>query len=132
MAEEAGYYIVAVEVTTGLAGAPTLKMKLGVNAPNGNVQGSGEITQALPPPFGVTPIPHITGQIFHTGFKSDTLLVHLTGEAIAPTPPTQPIVIPLKFAASLAVSPAWEGTGVFTIGAHTVTNCKVIKVTWER
>lgn len=127
--EKLGYYLVSLQVSPpGLPGAMTLKMKLGVNAPNGHVQGSGEVTQALPPPFGTTPIPHISGQILHTGLGTDTLLVHLTGEAIIPPPPTQPITIKEKFAASLAVSAQWEGVGTFTIGSNTVTHCKVTKL----
>jgi hypothetical protein len=127
--EKLGYYIVALQVAPpGMPGSMTLKMHLGVNAPTGHVQGSGEVTQALPPPFGTTPIPHISGHILHTGFGKDTLLVHLTGEAIRPSPPNEPISIREKFAASLALSSDWEGTGSFTIGSHTVTHCKVTKI----
>src|SRR4051812_27082838 len=124
-----GFYLVMLKVAApGLIGGKTLNMTLGVNAPNGQIQGHGEVTQALPPPFGPTPIPHISGQILHTGFGKDTLLVHLTGEAIIPPPPDQPLTIREKFAASLAVSTAWEGIGTFTVGSQTISNCKVTPV----
>jgi Domain of unknown function (DUF1842) len=130
MAEEnpIGYYIVSVQVSPpGLAGAKTLKMKLGVNAPNGHVQGSGEVTQALPPPFGTTPIPHISGHLQPTPVP-ELMMVHLIGEAIVPPPPNQPITITEKFVASLVINRQWEGTGSFTVGSNTVTHCKVTKI----
>ena len=52
----------------------------------------------------------------------------MTGTAYLPHPPTQPIEIPAHFAASLAVDAAWNGTGSFTVGNHTITHAKVTKV----
>jgi Domain of unknown function (DUF1842) len=131
MAEKLGYYIVDLDVSTGLIGAPTLHLKLGVNAVTGIVQGSGEITQALPPPHGITPIPHITGVIHHTGFGKDTLLVSLQGEYLHSNPPSM-VVYTVKVTAALAVDAAWNGTGVFTDGSHIYNDCKVKNVTGER
>jgi Domain of unknown function (DUF1842) len=124
MAEKLGYYIVDLEVSTGLIGAPTLHLKLGVNAVTGIVQGTGEITQALPPPHGVTHIPQITGVIHHTGLGTDTLLVSLHGEYLHTSPPSM-VVYPVKVTAALAVDASWNGTGVFTNGSHIYNDCKV-------
>jgi hypothetical protein len=127
MAQPIGYYIVNLEVTTGLIGAPTLHLKLGVNAVTGAVQGSGEITQPLPPPYGTIVIPQISGVIHHTGFGKDTLLVSLHGEYLHSNPPSM-VVYEVKVTAALAVDASWNGTGVFTNGAHVYNDCKVTKV----
>jgi hypothetical protein len=124
MAEKLGYYIVDLEVSTGLIGAPTLHLKLGVNAVTEIVQGTGEITQALPPPYGSIHIPQIHGVIHHTGFGKDTLLVSLQGEYLHTNPPSM-VVYPVKVTAALAVDASWNGTGVFTNGSHVYNNCKV-------
>ncbi len=79
MADKIGLYPVKLLVEQGLVGAPTLHLNLLVNAASGQVNGSAEVTQALPPPYGETHIPQVTGHIHHTGFGEDTLLVHLTG-----------------------------------------------------
>jgi hypothetical protein len=129
MAEKIGYYIVDLDVSTGLIGAPTLHLKLGVNAVTGIVQGSGEITRAFPPPHGVIHIPHIKGVIHHYG--KDTLLVSLHGEYLHSNPPST-VVYEVKVTAALGVDAAWNGSGVFTDGSHIYNDCKVINVTDER
>src|SRR5271163_4804764 len=103
MADKIGYYIVDLEVSTGLIGAPTLHLKLGVNAVTGIVQGSGEITQAvLLPPYGSTHIPEISGVVHHTGFGKDALLVSLHGDYLYSKPPST-VIYPVKVTAALAV-----------------------------
>ena len=101
MAEKTGYYIVNPAVSTGLL-APALHLKLGVNAVTGIVQGSGEVTRALPPPHGVNHIPQITGVIHHTGYGKDTLLVSLHGEYLHSNPPSL-VVCEVKVTAALSV-----------------------------
>jgi hypothetical protein len=130
MAEKLGYYIVDLDVSTGLIGAPTLHLKLGVNAATGIVQGSGEITQPLPPPYGVTPIPEFLGYIHHTGIAKDMLLVYVQGEYLRGQVPHQ--IYPVIVTASLVVDASWNGTGIFTNGGHTYNDCKVTNVTGER
>ncbi len=127
MAEKVGYYLVNLDVSTGLIGAPTLHLKLGVNAVTGVVQGTGEITQAIAPPNGVIHIPHITGVIHHTGFGKDTLLVSLQGEYLHSNPPSL-VVYTVKVTAALAVDASWNGTGVFTNGSHVYNDCTVTNV----
>jgi hypothetical protein len=130
MAEKLGYYIVDLDVSTGLIGAPTLHLKLGVNAATGIVQGSGEITQPLPPPYGVTPIPEFLGYIHHTGIAKDMLLVYVQGEYLRGQVPHQ--IYPVIVTAALVVDASWNGTGIFTNGGHTYNDCKVTNVTGER
>ena len=127
MAEKIGYYIVNLEVSTGLIGAPTLHLQLGVNAVTGIVQGTGEITQAVAPPHGSIRIPQISGVIHHTGFGKDTLLVSLRGEYTYSNPPSN-VVYSVPVTAALAVDASWNGTGVFTNGSHVYNDCKVTEV----
>lgn len=127
MAEKIGYYIVDLEVSTGLIGAPTLHLKLGVNAATGVVQGSGEMTQPLPPPYGVTPIPEFLGYFHHTGIAKDLLLVYVQGEYLRGQVPHA--IYPVIVTASLVVDASWNGTGIFTNGGHTYNDCKVTNVT---
>ncbi|HWZ52988.1 MAG TPA: DUF1842 domain-containing protein [Granulicella sp.] len=124
MAEKIGYYLVDLEVSTGLIGAPILHLKLGVNAVTGIVQGTGEITQPLPPPHGSAYIPQISGVILHTGFGEDTMLVALQGEYLHTNPPSM-VVYPVRVTAALAVDASWTGTAVITNGNHTCNDCKV-------
>ena len=126
MAEKIGYYIVDLEVSTGLIGAPTLHLKLGVNAATGVVQGAGEITQPLPPPYGVTPIPEFLGYLHHTGIAKDLLLVYVQGEYLRGQVPHQ--IYPVIVTASLVVDASWNGTGIFTNGSHTYNDCTVTNV----
>jgi hypothetical protein len=128
MAEKLGYYIVDLEVSTGLIGAPTLHLKLGVNAVTGAVQGSGEITRPLPPPHNVNHIPQITGVVHRTGFGKDTLLVSVHGQYLHSNPPSL-VVYEVKVTAALSVDGSWNGTGVFTDGSHIYNDCKVVNVT---
>ena len=126
-----GYYLVKVDVKPGngqpMPGAPILHLTLGVNAPTGQVNGSAEITQALPPPYGSISIPQVTGQVLHTGFGTDTLLVHVTGEYVVSVPPPAIGSYLAKFSAALAVDQGWDGKGTFSYGTHTLTDCAVTK-----
>lgn len=125
MADPIGYYIVKLRVAPGdqpIFGAPTLELNLGVDAPTGRVNGTAEITQALPPPYGQISIPQVTGQILHTGFGIDTLLVHVTGQYVVSVPPPAIGSYLAQFSAALAVDQSWNGKGTFTYGGHTVTD----------
>ena len=126
-----GYYLVKVNVAPGgdtpMPGAPVLHLTLGVNAPTGQVNGSAEITQALPPPYGKISIPQVTGQLLHTGFGTDTVLVHVGGEYVLSVPPPAIGSYLAKFSAALAVDADWNGKGTYSYGTHTLTDCTVTK-----
>ncbi len=129
MTEAVGYYIVKLDVKHGgFAGAPTLHLDLGVNAVTGQVFGSAQITQALPPPYGTTIIPYVTGAILHTGFGQDTLLVHLTGQYIVSVPPPAIGSYLAHFSVALAVAKDWNGKGSFEYNGHVITDCTVKNV----
>jgi hypothetical protein len=112
----------------GLLGAPVLTLDLLVYAPQGQVHGSGEITQALPPPYGQTHIPQITGAIHHTGFGQDEMLVSLTGQYVVSLPPPAIGSYLAHFSGALVVNHSWNGKGSFTYGGHTVADCTVTKI----
>jgi len=129
MADKIGLYPVKLLVEqSGMAGAPTLHLNLLVNAPTGQVNGTAEITQALPPPYGSTHIPQVTGHILHTGFGEDTLLVHLTGEYVVSLPPPAIGSYLAKFSTALVVNRAWNGRGSYVYGNHAVTDATVHNV----
>ncbi len=126
MAEQIGLYPVKLLVEhRGALGAPALTLNLLVDAPTGRVVGLAQITQSLPPPYGEITIPQVTGQILHTGFGHDTLLVHVSGEYTVSVPPPAIGTYLAQFSAALAVDKGWEGKGTFTYGSHTVTDATV-------
>lgn len=51
MSNQVGTFITCYEVSTGLAGAPVLKLDLVVTTPTSSVRGNAEISQATNPPF---------------------------------------------------------------------------------
>jgi hypothetical protein len=129
MPESVGLYPVKLRVERpGLVGAPVLTLDLLVYAPMGQVHGSGEITQALPPPYGQTHIPQITGVIHHTGFGHDEMLVSLTGQYVVSVPPPAIGSYLAHFSAALVVDDSWTGRGSFTYSGHTIANANVTKI----
>ncbi len=129
MPEPVGFYIVKLRVERkDLIGAPVLTLDLGVYAPFGEVNGSGEITQALPPPFGHIHIPHVTGHIHHTGFGHDEQLVTLHGQYVVSVPPPAIGTYLANFSAALVVDAGWNGKGTFTYNHHTIANADVQKI----
>ncbi len=129
MAEKVGYYIVNLEVTTGLIGAPTLHLQLGVNAVTGSVQGTGE-----PHPGDCAAErrhPHSADQRCHPPHRlreGHAAGSSLQGEYLHSNPPSM-VVYTVKVTAALAVDASWNGTGVFTNGTHVYNDCKVLNVT---
>lgn len=127
-----GYYVVKLFIERpGLVGAPALSLNLGVDAASGKVTGVGEITQALPPPYGEITIHQITGEIFQTGFGEDNRLVHLNGQYLVSVPPPAIGTYLAQFSAALAVDASWNGSGSFQYGASTVAGCTVTNVSQE-
>ncbi|HEX4695561.1 DUF1842 domain-containing protein [Sphingomonas sp.] len=123
-----GLYLVNLIVqqgTTPLAGAPVLHLALAVNAPTGSVNGTARITQALAPPYGDFSFP-VSGNVHHTGFGTDTLLVALKGDYVVSVPPPAIGSFLAHFFAALAVDKGWNGTGSFIYGNHTVAHCTVV------
>ncbi|HEY0313168.1 MAG TPA: DUF1842 domain-containing protein [Allosphingosinicella sp.] len=125
MTEPVGLYHVTLKVSHGdMPGAQTLNLDLAVSAPTGTVHGTATITQALPPPYGIIHIP-VHGQIYHTGFGQDTLLVHLIGQYVVSVPPPAIGSYLAHFSAGLAVDKSWNGKGSYEYGNHIVGDCKV-------
>ena len=125
-----GLYQVSIEVVPeGIVGGASLSLNLLVNAPDGDVYGSGEITQALSPPHGNRPISDISGQIRHTGFGKDEMLVQLMGRYFMPGPPTQPFEVECPVFAGFVVDAHWNGAGSFRYGPGGRQATKNAKVT---
>jgi len=129
MPEPVGYYLVKLRVERkGLVGAPVLTLDLGVYAPVGEVNGSGEITQSLPPPYGQIHLPEVKGRIHHTGFGKDEQLVSLSGQYVVSVPPPAIGSYLANFTAALVVGADWSGRGTFTYGGHTIADAEVTKI----
>ncbi len=127
---EVGYYIVELEVAPEggmMPGAPNLRLNLGVNATNGEVNGQATLTQAVTPPDGEHTFP-VSGTIHHTGFGEDTLLVALTGQYAQSVPPPAIGTYLVPFSAALAVGKDWNGTGSYSFGHNRMSRCKVTSV----
>lgn len=125
-----GTYFVQLEVGSGAAGAPTLKMSLVVEAPTGRITGQGKITQALPPKDNpMISIYDLNGQLFKHPMPPHPMnSVHLTGHYyyILPPPAIGTIVEPVEV--NLLVDDLWNGTGTFRYGPHEVAGVRVKKV----
>jgi hypothetical protein len=128
-ADNTGLYLVALRVENPiLLGSPILTLQLAVDAPTGQVNGRGDISQSVTPQEGAVHIPQVTGHILHTGFGSDTMLVHLTGEYVYNFPPPAIGSMELPFSAALAVQRDWDGKGSFAYGRRRVTHCTVTNI----
>lgn len=126
---ELGFYQVKLQVGhEGMPGAPILHLTLGVNASTGEVAGTAEITQALPPPYGSTVIPQVAGRIFQTDFGDNKLLVHVTGQYLVSVPPPAIGTYLADFSAALAVDKSWDGRGSFAYNRHVIADCAVKNV----
>ncbi len=127
--ETTGLYLVALRVENPiLLGSPRLTLHLAVNAATGQVNGRGDISQSVTPQEGAVHIPDVSGQIFHTGFPTDTMLVHVTGEYLYSFPPPAIGTMELPFSAALAVKSDWDGKGSFAYGRRQVTHCTVTNI----
>jgi hypothetical protein len=129
MSQPVGLYQVPLLVQVGvepIAGAPTLKLSLVVNAVTGQVNGTAQITQALPPPYDTIDL-SVSGSLHHTGLGEDVRLIALTGTYVVSVPPPAIGSYLAHFNAALAVNAAWNGVGSYTYGNHTVSNAVVTK-----
>jgi uncharacterized protein DUF1842 len=121
-----GYYRLDLKVAPEqMPGSPTLTLKLGVNAATGQINGIAEITQALPPPYGKIMVPHVTGQMLHTGFGQDHRLVAVKGQYVVSVPPPGIGSYLANFGSALVLDADGKGRGMFSYGDHTVTDCTV-------
>lgn len=130
MEQQTGLYLVNIDVACeGFVGGPVAALKLVVNAPDGLVYGSGTLGHAGTAPgsegYGIR---NITGNIRHTGFGTDTLLVQLSGNYSIPFGPTMPGQAEAKFTAALALTKQWEGEGMFTYGPNGDSVCAHARV----
>ncbi|WP_237477765.1 DUF1842 domain-containing protein [Lichenibacterium dinghuense] len=125
MAKEGAYLVKILVGNKGTPGAPLLHFTGVVNAPTGKINGFAEITQALPPPHGVTDIPNVTGQIRHTGFGPDKLLVTLSGSYVVSVPPPAIGSYLAHFEAFLVLDSSWKGTGSFSYNGHEIKDVPV-------
>jgi len=119
-----GLYLISLEATTGLAGAPTLHFSGTVNAVTGAVNGHAQITQALPPPDGVIEIPHVTGKLIRG--PAHNRLLTLEGTYAYSFPPPIILTVIETFSAHLFVGETnFDGVGEFTYQHKTIKDAKV-------
>lgn len=124
-----GYYIVKLRATFGtvMPGAPTLTLSLGVNAPTGAVNGTAEITQALPTPFGQLHFP-VTGHLFSPSIAHGLNLLVLDGQYVVSFPPPAIGSYLAHFNGGFVVNGEWTGEGSYSYGNHRVGPCHVTRL----
>ena len=130
MEQQVGLYLVNIDIACeGIVGGPVASLNLMVNAPEGLVYGSGTLGHAgtAPGSEGYA-ISNITGNIHHTGFGTDKLLVQLRGNYSIPFGPTMPGQTEATFTAALALDASWEGKGMFTYGPNGHDTCPRARV----
>jgi hypothetical protein len=130
MEHQTGLYLVNIDIACeGFVGGPLAALKLVVNAPDGQVYGSGTLGHSGTAPGSEGhPIRNITGNIHDTGFGTDALLVQLTGTYSIPFGPTMPGHSTGHFSAALALTRQWEGVGMFTYGRRGESVCADARV----
>jgi hypothetical protein len=129
--KNAGLYYQKVSLANTRIGSPTLFLNMTVYTPTGEVNGSGKITRALPPPEGILAIPQVKGGIYHTGTPVDQQLVHLTGEYVYSFPPPAIGSALMPITVAMSVDPRWKGKGSFTFGGRQVNDCVVTPLDGE-
>jgi hypothetical protein len=130
MEQHTGLYLVNIDIACeGFVGGPLAALKLVVNAHDGLVYGSGTLGHSgTAPGSGGYGIRNVTGNIHHTGFGTDTLLVQLSGTYSIPFGPTMPGHSTGTFSAALALTKQWEGVGMFTYGQSGESVCADARV----
>jgi hypothetical protein len=109
----------------GMPGAPILKMVLMIDQADGTVQGKGEITQALAPPYGELPVSNITGQVRSMGFGPATRSLALKGTIFTPLKPPAIGTLEIPFSAFFVTDNDWVGRGYFNYPPNDVTDVPI-------
>jgi hypothetical protein len=121
-----GYYRMLLEVAPEqMPGSPRLTLDLGVNAVTGQANGSAEISQALPPPYGSITVPQVTGWVRETGFGDNHRLLAVKGQYVVSVPPPAIGSYLANFLTSLVLDADGNGSGMFSYGDNTVIDCTV-------
>ena len=109
----------------GMPGAPTLKMVLMIDQADGTVQGKGEISQALAPPYGELAVSNITGQVRAMGFGPATMSLALKGTIFTPLKPPAIGTVEIPFSAFFVTDNDWVGRGYFNYPPNDVTDVPI-------
>lgn len=121
-------YLVNLEFKTETVGGGSMELQLAVNPSSEELIGRAEGnilegTQGAP-----SFIADASGQIYHTGLVTDTVLGGVTGQALVSVGVAPGIGSYLAdFSATFAVNKDWNGTGEFKVGSNTY-KCKVTVV----
>jgi hypothetical protein len=109
----------------GMPGAPILKMVLMIEQADGTVQGKGEISQALAPPYGELAVSNITGQVRAMGFGPATMSLALKGTIITTLKPPAIGTVEIPFSAFFVTDNDWVGRGYFNYPPNDVTDVPI-------
>jgi uncharacterized protein DUF1842 len=121
-----GYYRLLLEVAPEqMAGSPALTLDLGVNTVTGQSNGTAEISQALPPPYGSIIVPQVTGWVRETGFGNNHRLLAVKGQFVVSVPPPAIGSYLANFLTALVLDEDGNGRGMFSYGDNTVIDCTV-------
>ena len=109
----------------GMPGAPILTMALMIDGADGTVQGKGEISQALAPPYGELRVSNITGQIRAMGFGPATQALALKGTIFTTLKPPAIGTMEMPFSAFFVTDNDWVGNGYFNYPPNDVTDVPI-------
>jgi hypothetical protein len=109
----------------GMPGAPILRMALMIDPADGTVQGKGEITQTLAPPYGELSVSNITGQVRSMGFGPATQALALKGTIFTTLKPPAIGTMEIPFSAFFVTDNDWVGNGYFNYPPHDVTDVPI-------
>lgn len=114
--QKVGLYNVNLSLTNGIPGAPSLALRLVVNAAKNTIFGSGEIFQPLNPknPDSHIVIDELRGEIKHTGLGEVQKIAVVSGKYLGLSSDGNKGAFLGHFEANVAVNADWEGTGSFT------------------
>jgi len=109
----------------GMPGAPILTMALLIDGADGTVQGKGEITQAVAPPYGELRVSNITGQVRSMGFGPATQALALNGTIFTTLKPPAIGTMEIPFSAFFVTDNDWVGNGYFNYPPNDVTDVPI-------
>jgi hypothetical protein len=124
-ANKVGLYLLNLRFTSKKVGAASMDLALTVNAVSGVIHGQAQGTLQAgtehPPTFSAD----ATGALHSTGFGPIVKIGAVKGEAFVSFPPPAIGSYLAPFIASFGLDAQGKGTGQFTVGGNTYTDCVV-------
>jgi len=125
--EDIGLFVASYEISTGMAGAPTMHATLVVSTPERTVHGTCTVTQAVNPPLRFAA--ELTGTFDYLGLMPPSptnVIVHAIGYPVG-TLPNTPIAPTARL--DMLLDPSWsDGVANFRYNGVQIDGAKVTLV----